>query len=60
MSFPRASEPYHFQANLFWWDGPVNIHDNSKDYFLTKKSVFYKFNSKNIFWKNIKIESDLS
>ncbi len=23
LSLPRYVEPYHFQANLTWWDGPV-------------------------------------
>jgi hypothetical protein len=22
MSLPRPTEPYHFQANLIWWDSP--------------------------------------
>jgi hypothetical protein len=22
MSLPRPNEPYHFQANLIWWDSP--------------------------------------
>ncbi len=24
MSSRRPNEPYHFQANLIWWDGPFN------------------------------------
>jgi hypothetical protein len=25
MSLPRPIRPYHFQADLIWWDGPFNI-----------------------------------
>jgi hypothetical protein len=24
MSLPRPIRPYHFQADLIWWDGPFN------------------------------------
>jgi hypothetical protein len=25
MSLPRPNEPYHFQANLIWWDSPFKL-----------------------------------
>ncbi len=25
MSLPRPIRPYHFQADLIWWDGPFNL-----------------------------------
>jgi hypothetical protein len=28
MSLPRPIRPYHFQADLIWWDGPFKYINN--------------------------------
>jgi hypothetical protein len=53
MSLPRPFCPYHFHADLIWWDGPLSFYDShcTVAYMMPMGRILYK--DVCIHWENI-------